>query len=1087
MATSTPTRYRGLLFAVALLVAALTPISASAQPSSQGGELASQTATTVPSFGVETPFYIVGEGEGWVEDRTVTVSIDDDQDASNGTLFTDTVVVERWGPEPWEVGWELFLEDVFDIVPGHYVTADDGVDVAKALLVEELDITEIDQDADTLSGAATPGAIVDVDAAYPDEEPSAFRTVEAGADGIWVADFATPGDEFHEQDLFDIAVETGGWARIVDDDGDFTTREWFVEPPPNFVVWPDADELFGWGWLAGAELTITFDDDDDPSEVLFETVAFVEDDYFETYVGDEFDILPGQYVVVTDGEVTKTHWVADLAVTDIDVEADRVHGTADSGEEITVGSLLPVAVWEHLTFQFGPDNRNADSWNAHLDFRRAVAHAIDRDVLLAEIPGAGYAIDSYVDAYLPELSEHAWSQYAYDPAAAAALIDGLCTDLGRDCATNPPVAVLSTSDSEDRLIMADLLVPMLDAAGIELQLELESVDVFFGETFFEGTFDLGEWAWVGLVGHLPSLRDAHWWFDPEERFDFNVYNWGTPDSSQSNAATARMAELVGLMEATDDPALLAGYVAEAEQILADEVVFVPLYVRADSWESEGPFRVVEADADGDWTADYSQPWEDEDALDIVFGTGGFAEQADEDGDATQIAWRAVAPAATVEGHVYLGGDPLPDVEVFMWPDEVFTCTDAAGYFLFEGVSPVEDALVATGPAYSDAGCGNTSFVDPDGMPLLVAGQEELFLVDGYEYLEFDVEYAAAIQYVRVEDLSTLVPTPVDGVPIRAFDRNDEEFVEVFGHDPDPADYPAILEEGIGELAWIDWTGAALDHEPGLAEMRYPHVTDVLVLAELDEVQGAQTNADEFAENNDGIVEGPEIVFQIGEPPVVVTVDDIDMYEGNRPSRLILTFRLSEPVDAPVTVVWETADGTAIAGEDYVAASSTITFRPGRTEATKKVQILGDTVFEDDESFEIVLLDVDGAMAGDPGTVTLLNDDGPLPELSVGDAMTYEGDRKTTVVGITFTLTAPAGAPVSFTMTTLPGTALPGDDYVEMSRSVRIGAGMTSATAYLRVVGDTVPEPDEVFTVEVSDVVGATLADETGEVLILNDD
>ena len=96
---------------------------------------------------------------------------------------------------------------------------------------------------------------------------------------------------------------------------------------------------------------------------------------------------------------------------------------------------------------------------------------------------------------------------------------------------------------------------------------------------------------------------------------------------------------------------------------------------------------------------------------------------------------------------------------------------------------------------------------------------------------------------------------MDDVAIRAFDRNDPEFSDIFGHDPDPADYQLIWDEGIGEVSWIDWTGAAFDHEPGVAEMRYPYITDVLVLAGLDEIQGAQTNADEFAENNDGIVYG----------------------------------------------------------------------------------------------------------------------------------------------------------------------------------------------------------------------------------------
>ena len=655
---------------------------------------------------------------------------------------------------------------------------------------------------------------------------------------------------------------------------------------------------------------------------------------------------------------------------------------------------------------------------------------------------------------------------------------------------NPPVAVFTTTaGNEARETLADLLVPMLADAGIELQLELDDPGAFFDATLPLGTFDIGGWAFLG-VDSLAWLSGTHHSFDPEERFEQNVNNWGTPDSSVIDAATIQMAELIGLMEGTGDVALLEGYIAEAEQILADEVVIIPLYVQEGGFEIEGPYRLVTADDDGNWTADFAVAWEDQETLDIELGTGGYAEETDDDGDATHAGWQATASSATVEGHVYLDGAPLPDVEVWTSSDEVFTCTDADGYFVFEGLSPVGDVLVATGPSYSDAGCGNTAFVDPDGMPLLVAAQGELDLTDGYEYLEFNVEYAAAIQYVRVEDITGGGATPVNDVVIHAFDRNDEEFIDVFGHDPDPADYQAILDTGIGEIEWIDWTGAAVDHEDGLAEVRYAAITDVLVLAELDPIQGAQSSADEFAENNDGIVEGPEILFQIGDAGPVVTVDDMELYEGNRSSRVLVTFRLSEPVDSAVTVEWTTADGSAVAGEDYVATSGTVTFRRGRTEVFRRVQILGDTELELDEFFEVVLLSADGAAVGDPATVTLLNDDDEapdLPELSVGDVEVTEGDGRNTRVAIPITLSSPATSTITFTLATVAGTASAGADFVDLSRTVPIRSGSTSASVYVVVFADTLPEGDEWFTVEVSNLVGATLADGIGEVVIIDDD
>ncbi|MDJ0663090.1 MAG: ABC transporter substrate-binding protein [Acidimicrobiia bacterium] len=591
-----------------------------------------------PAFSVETPFFVWGEGDGWVEGRTVTITVDNDENPDNGILFSDSAEIQPWG-------WEFWLEDLGEIEPGNYVTADDGVEITKQLLVADLEVLEIDEDQETVMGFAPPFEAVDV-AAW-NEFGEAYRTVEADGGGFWEADFANPGDEAHEGDVLDIVIDTGGEAQVFDDDGDSTYREWYLEPPaePNFFVRPDGDQMWGHEWFGGDEVTVTIDDDDDPATVLHEFT-------FEIYDGEfmieniDFDILPGHYVVVTDGESTKSHWVTELMVTEVDALADLVHGTAEPGAEVFVGTSTPGVAWEFLNFQFGPDNRNPDSLNEYIEFRQAVAHAIDKDLLAEAIPKAAYSLDSYVDAYLPDLSQRAWAQYPYDPAAAATLVDSLCADLGRDCVANPPVAMLSTTAGNDtRAQMTELLVPMLGAAGIELQVELED---FFFDSVFERTGDLTSFALVGS-NRLDWLVGAHWTVDPEERFDFNFNSWGTPGSSQVNAATARMAELVGLMDASDDRGELAEYVAEAESILADQLVFIPLFAwdggvwSDEPFEPEGPFRIVNADLDGNWTADFSAPWEDQDPLDLLPGMGGFAEESDEDGDATHAGWAVPSP------------------------------------------------------------------------------------------------------------------------------------------------------------------------------------------------------------------------------------------------------------------------------------------------------------------------------------------------------------------------------------------------------------------------------------------------------------
>ncbi len=241
--------------------------------------------------------------------------------------------------------------------------------------------------------------------------------------------------------------------------------------------------------------------------------------------------------------------------------------------------VLNGPVWEHFNFQFGPGRlrMNETSLNHNLDYRRAVAHLIDRDALMEAIGGYTKPLSSYVDAFTPALSHHAWDRYPYDPERARELLEKVKAEEGVETI----VTVFSTTSNADmRFQISEALVPMFEAVGIEYHNELQDSQLFFGEMMDDGTWDMGEWAWVGTPG-LSGLIEIHDVFDPDGMppDGANYYRWGTEDSSVIDEHTERFAEVQDLMNETVDAAELIDLIAEAEEILADQMVILPLHSR----------------------------------------------------------------------------------------------------------------------------------------------------------------------------------------------------------------------------------------------------------------------------------------------------------------------------------------------------------------------------------------------------------------------------------------------------------------------------------------------------------------------------
>lgn len=111
-----------------------------------------------------------------------------------------------------------------------------------------------------------------------------------------------------------------------------------------------------------------------------------------------------------------------------------------------------------------------------------------------------------------------------------------------------------------------------------------------------------------------------------------------------------------------------------------------------------------------------------------------------------------------------------------------------------------------------------------------------------------------------------------------------------------------------------------------------------------------------ASSNAAISGGVGIAAIIDDEPSI-SINGAYNYGDNSP--FIFTVSLSAPSDQVVTVNFATANGTAIAGPDYVATSGTLTFNPGETTRTISVAVVDPTSLPD-KYFYVNLTDATNA-------------------------------------------------------------------------------------------------------------------------------
>lgn len=112
---------------------------------------------------------------------------------------------------------------------------------------------------------------------------------------------------------------------------------------------------------------------------------------------------------------------------------------------------------------------------------------------------------------------------------------------------------------------------------------------------------------------------------------------------------------------------------------------------------------------------------------------------------------------------------------------------------------------------------------------------------------------------------------------------------------------------------------------------------------------------------------------------------------------------------------------------------------------------------------------------------------PKPAVSAAGASQAEGNAGSQPMNFSVTLAKASRLPVTVAYATADGTATAGTDYTATSGKLVFAPGETSKTLAVPILGDTGVEPDETFTLNLSNPVNAQLGQASATGTIKNDD
>ena len=294
-------------------------------------------------------------------------------------------------------------------------------------------------------------------------------------------------------------------------------------------------------------------------------------------------------------------------------------------------------------------------------------------------------------------------------------------------------------------------------------------------------------------------------------------------------------------------------------------------------------------------------------------------------------------------------------------------------------------------------------------------------------------------------------------------------------DGGPAEFTVTLSEASGQAVTVDYetsdgtAKATLDYtaESGTLTFGAGILTRTISVAVADDkvVEEDETFAVTLRDATNATIVDGEGVGTIEDddgvqpPPVVPTLRIGDATAAEGGGSAVFTVTLSAASAQDVTVDYETSDGTARAGQDYTAATGTLTIAAGDTTGTIPVPLLNDDVVEEDETFTVTLSEaVNATIADGEGVGTITDDD--QADLTVAYDQSSYTVTEGSAVSVTVVLSELPGSSITIPLTHMPVAGADASDYSGVPDTVSFASSETQQSFTISATSDEVRDADE---------------------------